>query len=233
MANRKYNHSQTQRPKKYNQSGGYVGGRGKGEKNLLRLEDGSLVNKHKVVFTEAEKKALESAVNAANRKRARMMKEESKLTGVDVNTMKIFNKESDFILAPKTKSLQRFKSKAEFENYMDNLREVNDRGYIDKRTAFYRGNYYTALDRAFGDDAREIKMILSEMSPKEYRELVAKKDDTLEIGYLYLDGQYYQKLNEIRRAVGLDPVEAPEIDPGYKLRRSPRKPNKPRKAKRK
>lgn len=226
MAKRRYNNSPKPRPRKYNESGGYVGGRVKGEKNLLRLEDGSIQNKHGITFTEAEKKALESAVNTANRKRARMLKAESELTGVDLGTMKLMGKESDFILAPKSKSLQRFESKAEFENYLDNLREVNDRGYIDKRTEAYRENYFTSLDRAFGDDAKDIKDKLSELSPKEYRELVAKHDDTLEIGYMYLASKRTEKLNEIRSALGLETLEVPEDDDDLVLRRRARRKRK-------
>ena len=47
----------------------YTGGRQAGRKNLIKLENGNLQNQYGVVFSAEEKKALESAVNTANRKR--------------------------------------------------------------------------------------------------------------------------------------------------------------------
>lgn len=211
----------------------YRGGRQAGRKNLVRVE-GGLQNQHGIVFTEAEKKALETAVNTANRKRARMLKAEAELprkiggkeTGDTVASLQLMGKESDFILAPKSKSLQRFKSKEEFQNYLDNLAEVNDRGYIDRRTDTYRENYKTALDRAFGDEAQDIKDKLDQMSPKEYREFVASADDTLEIGYIYLPSKRTEKLNEIRNALGLEAMEIPEDDEMLDLKRAARRKNR-------
>ena len=214
--------------KKKSYAGGqYRGGRGQGRKNLVRV-DGGYRNQHGVTFTEEEKKALETAVNTANRKRNRMMKAEANATGQSVEIMRIMDKESDFILAPKTKSLQRFKSKEAYENYLANVRNVNRREYIDERTVQYRENYNTALDNAFGDEAQDIKDKLNSMSPKEYREFVAEADDTLEIGYIYLPSRRTEKLNEIRSKLGLDTVEVPDDEEVTELKRAVRR-NKHRK----
>ena len=230
-----------QRRTKSYTGGQYRGGRTAGRKNLEKI-DGGFRNQFGIEFTEAEKKALESAVNTANRKRARMLKAEANLprmvdgkeTGDTVKSLQLMGKESDFILAPKSKSLQRFKSREEFENYLDNLREVNDRGYIDKRTEAYRENYFTALDRAFGDEAEDIKEKLRSMTPKEYREFVASNDDTLEIGYIYLPSKRTEKLNEIRSTLGLEAEEIPEDDEILDLRRAAkRKSSSRRKTRRK
>ena len=208
----------------------YRGGRKPGRKNLVRVEDG-FQNQHGVIFTEQEKKALETAVNTANRKRARMLKAEAELprlsggkdTGDTVASLQLMGKESDFILAPKSKSLQRFKSREEFENYLENVRNVNRREYVYERTEQYRQNYNTALDRAFGDEAGDIKARLNELSPKEYREFVASNDDTLEIGYIYLPSRRTEKLNEIRSALDMDTVDIPDDDEILDLRRRTKK----------
>lgn len=214
------------RGKKSYTGGQYTGGRVKGRKNLAKV-DGGFMNQNNVFFTAAEKKALETAVNTANRKRARMLKQEASLqirvfgevTNATVGERQKMGYESDFILAPKSKSLQRFKSRAEYENYMANLRRVNDRGYIDKRTEQYRENYLTALDRAFGAEADDIKEKLLKLKPKEYRELVASADETLELHYVYLPSDRAIKLNSIRLAVGLDAQTIPEDDDFMSLRR--------------
>mgnify|MGYP007057751725 CR=1 FL=1 len=90
----------------------YRGGRSAGTPNLKRV-DGGLENQYGVRFTPEEKKALEQAVNTANRKRARMLEQEAKLprmivgkeTGDTVRSLQLMDKESDFILRRKTKSL--------------------------------------------------------------------------------------------------------------------------------
>lgn len=222
----KYN---KQRKSKSYQGEQYRGGRAKGEKNLTKLPGGGFQNKYGVTFTEAEKKSLVSAVNTANRKRARMIKEMDGLprmdgkkpTGDTVGVLRIYGKESDFILAPKTKSLQRFRSKAEFENYLDNIRAVNQRGYVDKRTRAYRDNYKEGLTRAFGDEAKPIIEKIESMKLSDYRKIVAQHDETLEIGYIYVEQQKYQKLNEIREALDMDMVEAFDDDEVLSLKRKP------------
>ena len=214
------------RGKKSYTGGQYTGGRAKGRKNLAKV-DGGYMNQNNVFFTAAEKKALETAVNTANRKRARMLKQEAQVpirifgedSGARVGERQKMGYESDFILAPKSKSLQRFKSRAEYENYMANLRRVNDRGYIDERTEQYRQNYATALDRAFGEEAEDIKERIAAMSPKEYREWVAGADETLEIGYIYLPSRRTIKLNAIRRSLGMDDLDVPDDDIMLDLRR--------------
>ena len=232
----KYN---KQRKSRSYQGGQYRGGRAKGEKNLTKLPGGGFQNKYGVTFTEAEKKSLVSAVNTANRKRARMLKEMDSLprmdgkkpTGDTVGTLRIMGKESDFILSPKSKSLQVFRSKAEFENYLDNVRAVNRRDYIDKRTEAYRENYEKALTRAFGSDAKPLIEKMRSMKLKEYREMVAQNDETLEIGYIYVGQQKTEKLNEIREALGMDIQEEFDDDEILSLKRRPSKGQNVEKAK--
>lgn len=201
-------------------------GRVEGVGNLKRV-DGGFINQHGVSFTADEREALRRAVNTANRKRKRMLEQEGnvdlrvfgKPTGTKVAERQSMGYESDFILAPKSKSMQRFKTRAEFENYLANVRRVNERGYIDERTEQYRKNYITGLERAFGDEADDIKAKINAMSPKEYREVVASADDVLEIGYYYLASRRTEKLNAIRAALGLDGVPIPDDDEYLDLKR--------------
>lgn len=181
----------------------------------LKSVDGGFMNNQGVFFTLEEKKALESAVNTANRKRARMLDTEGKLPrkyggkelgetiGESVRTM---NHTSDFILAPKSKSLHQFTSKKGYYVYLNNLRRVNDRNYIDVRVMQYKTNFCAGLRNAFGEDAEPIVETIMGMSNAEYMEKV-EGDETLEFGYLYGPDPYYVKLNHIRGAVGLPPIE--------------------------
>lgn len=192
----------------------YRGGRKAKTKNLKKV-NGGIVNKEGVFFTYEDKKALEQAVNTANRKRARMLKEAASLPrkdagrdlGVSVgDSLKIMGKESDFILRKKSKSLQQFKTREAFDAYLANVKRVNQRNYIDIRVQQYKDNYITGLKNAFGADADELVERVKKMKNKEYMREV-ESDETLEIGYLYTTDDYYAKLNAVRNALGLESVE--------------------------
>jgi hypothetical protein len=185
-------------------------GRAKGKKNLT-YEKGKIVNQHGVKFTDEEKKALESLVNSANRKRKRMLEEEKNLpliikgrnTGRTLGqTTSLMGKESDFILAKKSKSLQRFQSKDEYKKYIKNLKKVVDRDYVEKRAEQYKKNHIKALRNAFGGKAKDLVKALKDMPTKDYMKAV-QSDEGLEIGYIYDPAQANIKLEQIKASLGL------------------------------
>lgn len=190
-----------------------MAGRKKGSKNLARVGD-SYFNQHRVEITVEEKRELENEVRKANRLRKRMLAEEAELPrkvyGVEiddkVSSLQAMGKESDFIVSQKSASLQRFRSREDFERYRDYLKRVNSKGYIDERTRQYKRNYAKALDQAFGDEAKDIKMKIRMMKPKDYRKLI-QQDETLEISYVYNPNESFEKLEEIRAALGMKSKE--------------------------
>lgn len=197
------------------------GGRSAGRKNLIYTDDGKIVNQEGVTFTLEDKKKLESLVSSATRKRREMLKSAAtlprtyggqKLNGT-VGDLQLMGKESDFIIAPKTKSLQRFKSREQFENYIDNLQRVNSKDYLSERTKLYKRNYIQALRENYAyDDVKDVIMKIKTMPQDKYRELVTK-DETLEIRYLYEtkgsdnEDAMLEQLNEIRGALGMQPKD--------------------------
>lgn len=196
------------------EGGQYTGGREKGVKNLVKLDNGKLKNQHGVVFTQEEKKALERAANTANRRRMAMLKNEKNLplfeggkyTGYDVSHR--IGPESDFILARKSKSLQRFKSKAEYRNYMKNLKKVNSKNYITNKIRDYKRNHMKALENVFGDDARDIINKIRTMPLDEYMNLV-QSDEVMEVSFTYDPQALAGRLNQIRGALGMQLQEQP------------------------
>lgn len=188
----------------------YRGGRTPGRKNLKRTSSGQLVNQYNVKFSESDKKKLESLVNAANRKRTKMLKEAATLprmvsgraTGDTVGQLHLMGKESDFILQRKTKSLQRFRDRGQFETYLKNLERVNSPDYLDERIKLYKRNHMQALENAFGDDAKDIKMKIRMMKPKDYMKMI-QQDESLEISYIYDPTARAGKLNQIRASMGM------------------------------
>ena len=188
----------------------YRGGRQEGRKNLVKLDGGNLKNQFGVVFTPDEKKALEQAVNTANRKRARMLEAEAKLprkiagqdTGDTVASLQLMGKESDFILQRKTKSLQRFRSKEDYDRYMQNLHRVNNRDYITERVRLYKRNHMKAIENAYGPDSKDVVMKIRMMKPADYMRMV-QSDENLEIGYIYDPSARSGKLNQLRASLGM------------------------------
>lgn len=224
------------RNKQSYEGGQYRGGREKGKKNLKKIE-GGVVNQYGIAFTLEEKKALETAVNTANRKRARMLKSEGELsrmgikdgkaydTGDKVATLHVMGKESDFILAQKTKSLQRFKSKEEYENYMENLHRVNQRDYVDMRIELYKANHAQAILNEL-HDAKLADAVLK-MDKKEYAKLVQSYEDVMEIHYIYGPDKRDEKIAEIKAAMQLDDDYKPIIEePKPKRKRRKKKKKK-------
>lgn len=188
----------------------YSGGRVKGRKNLKKLDTGNLLNQHGVVFTPEEKKALERAANTANRKRMRMLEQEAQLprkvggkeTGDTVRSLQLMGKESDFIISRKSKSLQQFKTREEYDKYMKNLARVNSPDYVDMRTRLYKRNHMTALENVFGDDAKDVMMKIRMMKPEDYRKLL-QSDEFMEINYIYDPSARSAKLNKIRLSLNM------------------------------
>lgn len=208
MARRKYSNTTAD----WKQTAG--GGRKKGVKNIEKTSTGYR-NRHGVEFSEADKKALVSAVNSAERKRKRMLEQASKLeklndagepVGASVLQSYIMGKEHDFILTQKTKSLQRFTSREQFDRYLDYLHQVNKRDYVDKRVELYRENHVKAIEQTLGDS--ELAQRIKDMSLKDYTKLVMQHEDTMEIHFIYDNKNASAKSNQIRRVLKMHPLES-------------------------
>lgn len=181
-------------------------GRVAGVPNLKKTGKG-YTNQHGVSFTAQEKRALETAVNTAARKRKRLLEAAAeqprmiggKNTGQKMAEVMKLGYESDFILAKKSKSLQQFESKREYEIYMDNLRRVNQRDYIKKRVELYQENHATAIMRELNDAETAAK--LATLDQRDYLELSTQYEDVMEIHYVYGPDQRDEKLNAINSAL--------------------------------
>ena len=131
-----------------------------------------------------------------------------KETGDTVQSLQLMGKESDFIISRKSKSLQRFQSKEDYNRYMKNLARVNSPDYLDERTRLYKRNHIKALERVYGDDAKDVMMKIRMMKPEEYRKLL-QSDEMLEVGFVYDPSSASGKLNQIRASLGMKLKEDP------------------------
>lgn len=185
-----------------------------GRKNLQYLDGGKIKNQHGIVFTEKEKRALESAVTMANRKRAKQLKEVATLprtvrgidTGDTLATKLQMGFESDFIISKKTKSLQRFTSRDQYNKYMKYLKSVNSPTYLDDRTRLYKRNYIKALTEVHGDAAKDIAMKIRMMKPKDFRKLI-EQEELVEINDLYAPEDKASEREKLRASFGMKSKE--------------------------
>lgn len=185
-------------------------GRKKGVKNLKKLDNGLVQNQYGVTFTDEDKRQLVNLVNRANQKRKKMLKEEATLprkiygveTGDTVGSLQLMGKESDFILAKKHKSLQKFRSREDFDRYIDNLTRVNSPNYLDNRIRQYKRNHMQAIKNVFGDEAKDVLMKIRMLKPKDYMRMV-QSDETLEVSYIYDPSEITGRLNQMRASLGM------------------------------
>lgn len=162
-------------------------------KNLTVGVDGYVYNQYGVEFTIEEKKRLESLVNTANAKRRRMLRKEEQMqlfTGGEAQGVGVaesfMGRESDFVIQAKTKSLQRFRTREDYENYVRNLERVNKRDYINVRIEQYRDNYLKALKQEGFDDS--IINAIAQMKPKDFMKL-SQSEEYARFGFVYDNGQ--------------------------------------------
>ncbi len=187
----------------------YAGGRVPGRKNLKRV-DGGYRNQHGVFFSEEQKKALERAVNRSNYQRKKMQAEADKLNPNN-SQLRLMGKESDFIITRQSKSLQKFKSMEEYEQFMDKQVKIQSGEYLDERTRLYKRNYMKAVQNELGDAG--IAMKIRMMKPADFRQLVEKMGDEMEISFVYDPSSQLARRNRIRNMLGMKPVD--DEDPFY------------------
>lgn len=192
----------------------YRGGRSEGRKNLKRV-DGGLQNQHGVVFTREQKRALERAVERSNYRVKKQKEEVRKLRSPErrwqENQLSLMGKESDFIITRQSKSLQQFKSMADYEAFMVKQARIQSGDYLDDRTRLYKRNYMKAVMNELGD--KGIAMRVRMMKPEDFRKLVEEKGDDMEIHFVYSPMEKIGRINTIRRILGMKLVD--EEDPYY------------------
>jgi hypothetical protein len=189
---------------------GYKKGSGKtGRKNMKRVE-GGWQNQHGVVFTDEQRKTMERAVRKSNRQREkeveadrqRPRKVAGEIIEKDKNQLHTMGKENEFIVSQQDKSMQRFKSQEDYENFMRKQEAIQSGQYANDRANAYRENFTKSLKEVYGKDAQDIVEHVNAMSPTDYIDLVAH-DEVLEIGYEDSEKLVVGRLNDIRKALGI------------------------------
>ena len=178
----------------------------KSYKRLPRTPRGSLILPSGEKITPAEQRALRSAVNSANRKIARKLKQRAVGQGsvkqvLSFMERELFGYETDFVLRKKSAKFNRFKTHKEFSNYLRSVRKIASGEYERRRGAIYKENYITALKEAFGSSARKVITKVRNMPLNDFINMV-DNEELEEIGFVYYDPQS-EKLARIESQLGV------------------------------
>lgn len=182
---------------------GYVKGSGKtGRKNMRQVEPGLWENEHGVRFTTAERRAIKRAEAKSNLLREKQIAELGPPTERKNQLQLMGKKEHDFILTRQDKPLQKFRSRQQFENYMDKQSAIHSGDYQLEKARLYKRNFMNSLRDVYGDEAKDIIHKVKFMDPMEYMKMV-DKDEVLEISYVPSDRVISGRLNELRNHLGM------------------------------
>lgn len=171
--------------------------RRKGSKGLIDVGYGSRENKFGVRFTASEMKRLRNEVQRVNKRLSTYTRQMQNIrersgSGVDsrIPVEPLFEKKSS--------SLQRFRTKEDFNNYLSRIRRQGSDNYKNWRYRTEKDNFKKAIESVFGrEDARKLLTKISKISPDKLHEAFISK--RLEhTGFIYYDPDK-SKFTEISR----------------------------------
>ena len=182
---------------------GYVKGSGKtGRKNMRQVEPGVWENEHGVKFTTAERRAIKRAEAKSNLLREKQIAELGPPTERKTQLQLMGKQEHEFILTHQNKPLQKFRSREQFENYMDKQSAIHSGEYQIEKARLYKRNFINSLLDVYGPEAKDIAMKVRMMDPMEYMKMV-DKDEVLEISYVDSKSKTPGRLQQLRNHLGM------------------------------
>lgn len=160
--------------------------RRKGSKNLINVGYGSKKNKFGVRFTASEISKFKNEVQRLNKKQQRYNNQMKQVRQSNKNAV-----DSRIPVEPlfqtKTTSLQKFRSKDEFKEYMSRMRRQGSKNYINYRYKVERSNYKKAIESVFSkEQARQLNAKINKIPLNKLHEaFVSKKLE--HTGFVYYD----------------------------------------------
>lgn len=142
-----------------------------------------------LVLTKKEVNAYEREIKRINAAKQKRRKQIEKLvvgtgTGTTVGEMAGYTKNQKYGgLSPLVKNIDVFRSKKDFKNYMETLKENFKGDFIRKRDALYKENYLKGIENIHGKDT-DLYKIVSKTSLKDFMHLYYTEFIT-EMTYLY------------------------------------------------
>lgn len=175
--------------------------RKKGSKRLLYSSRGTATNKFGVKFTASEIKKFRNEVQRVNKRSRTYLQQMERIRKSSPNTI-----DSRIPVEPlfekKSTSLQRFRNKNEFREYMSRMRKQGSEHYKKWRYEIEKSNFKRAIDNTFSrEDARKLNSKINKISAEKLHNAFVSRE--LEhTGYIYYDperSKYNQISNQLER----------------------------------
>lgn len=187
-------------------------GRAKGQKNLIR-KDNTIINQFGVKFSQDEVRQMQNLVRRVNRKREKMLKAEAgqpiywgnRKLDEDRDQLRLMGEELDLVIRKRSASLQKFKSRREFNHFMKMTAKASETDYLDYRGKLYKRNLITAIKEqyaGFPDEIKGILMKIQMMPQKEFQEKIGN-NRLFQIHYHYSIGGQLSRIQGMRDFLGL------------------------------
>lgn len=160
--------------------------RRKGSKQLVDVGYGSRENKFGVRFTASEMKKFRNEVQRVNK---RLETYTRQMQGIRQNNRMTIDTRIPVepLYERKSTSLQRFRSKDDFNEYMSRMRRQGSDNYRSWRYKIEKENFKKAIDSVFPQaDARQLKNKINKITDKKLHEaFISKKLE--HTGFVYYD----------------------------------------------
>ena len=169
--------------------------RRKGSTRLTYSSRGTATNKFGVKFTASEIKKFRNEVQRVNKRLKTYLQQMERIRKSSPNTI-----DSRIPVEPlfekKSTSLQRFRNKNEFREYMSRMRNQGSARYKNWRYEIEKSNFKRAIDSTFSrEDARKLNSKINKISAEKlHNAFVSRKLE--HTGYIYYDPER-SKFNQI------------------------------------
>lgn len=175
--------------------------RRKGSTRLTYSSRGTATNKFGVKFTASEIKNFRNEVQKVNKRLKTYLQQMERIRQSSPNTI-----DSRIPVEPlfekKSTSLQRFRNKNEFREYMSRMRKQGSARYKNWRYEIEKSNFKRAIDNTFSrEDARKLNSKVNKISAEKlHNAFVSRKLE--HTGYIYYDperSKYNQINNQLEK----------------------------------
>ena len=175
--------------------------RRKGSTRLTYSSSGTATNKFGVKFTASEIKKFRNEVQRVNKRLKTYLQQMERIRQSSPNTI-----DSRIPVEPlfekKSTSLQRFRNKNEFREYIARMRKQGSERYKNWRYEIEKSNFKRAIDNTFSrEDARKLNSKVNKISAEKlHNAFVSRKLE--HTGYIYYDperSKYNQINNQLEK----------------------------------
>lgn len=144
---------------------------------------GHITNIHGVNISRQEREELKKRVDRVRMKRNYYRK---KYQGV---ARESFTNRDPVIFNPRklSQDLNKFKSREDFERYMNYAREASSKEFISQQSSMFKENIIEAIKKVYGSDGDEVVRKLEELTHKQFQYLVVKYPLEFSVAYWYRD----------------------------------------------